>query len=424
MPESSQAARAAVDGLRTEFKNLLHERLPGGPVQAQLDARSADEPWVWADRLAAGLAECGADRDEGILFAARRLLALTDPAGTQAGKYAITFEDGTGVQVGDRNLQHNVNAAPDSTVAVGGRDAYSVTGDRNRINSPEDKRKYLGLGFFPSFVNAHPLISSVVVVVGVVVAVTVFTQSSHGSDDSDRSPRSGAAVPSGSGRGSASVVPGQGPSSPGNLAGKVEIAPRTVNLTADGTEDWVHWGYLASDGGGAEFIGHPARQDCPRDGRCVIRRQGGTALIGALTPTGSFDQSKLPFRLYVRDAWSTFAWTDGTNPRAVEGARTVLYNAGAGNGFRIQVPADQTGRRLRLYIGNWNGAIRTTAALSDDQGTPYVDTSPRASSYHWMYTFDYRASKPGQSLTVTIAITDDFGGANTAISAATLQRTG
>ncbi|GAB3726684.1 RIP homotypic interaction motif-containing protein [Amycolatopsis oliviviridis] len=45
--------------------------------------------------------------DEELVTAALKVLELTDPAGTRAGKYRVTLRGNKGVQVGDHNTQTN-----------------------------------------------------------------------------------------------------------------------------------------------------------------------------------------------------------------------------------------------------------------------------------------------------------------------------
>jgi hypothetical protein len=53
--------------------------------------------------LAVVLTASGADADLGVMSAARAVLALADPAGTQIGKYTVDAREAKGLQVGDNN---------------------------------------------------------------------------------------------------------------------------------------------------------------------------------------------------------------------------------------------------------------------------------------------------------------------------------
>ncbi|MFL6117171.1 MAG: hypothetical protein ACJ786_38340, partial [Catenulispora sp.] len=88
------------------LKGTLVRRLVGRrKALAQLETVVA-EPGVGAADLAAELTMADAV-DLHVLDTARRLLALVDAAGTQAGKYQVRTRGGQGVQVGDNNTQHN-----------------------------------------------------------------------------------------------------------------------------------------------------------------------------------------------------------------------------------------------------------------------------------------------------------------------------
>lgn len=65
-----------------------------------------------AGPLTAELTETGAGDDAGLVMAAHALMSLVDEAGSQAGKYTVYVHGSQGVQVGDRNIQHNIFGAP------------------------------------------------------------------------------------------------------------------------------------------------------------------------------------------------------------------------------------------------------------------------------------------------------------------------
>jgi hypothetical protein len=84
---ASQSVKDAYAALKGLIQRRFHGRYEVEVALAQHETK----PEVWAPTLREELAQVGADRDEGILEAARRLLALLDPAGTAGGKYRIEF---------------------------------------------------------------------------------------------------------------------------------------------------------------------------------------------------------------------------------------------------------------------------------------------------------------------------------------------
>ncbi|MGI5146878.1 hypothetical protein ACQEVC_10915 [Plantactinospora sp. CA-294935] len=102
-------ASAAVKDAYAGLKALLKAHL-GGHGDEVVQALDADEtaPGVWGETcLGEVLTESGAAADEQVVAAARRVLQLTDPVGSAAGKYQIDLREAKGVQVGDHNTQHN-----------------------------------------------------------------------------------------------------------------------------------------------------------------------------------------------------------------------------------------------------------------------------------------------------------------------------
>jgi hypothetical protein len=218
--------------------------------------------------------------------------------------------------------------------------------------------------------------------------------------------------------------PGGGGDLQGLLEGRASGVLTAVDLSAAGKLDWVHWGYLESDDTSPDrqFYGNPVQVDCQPASRCLNRKQGGSPRIGDFTPVGDVDVTT-PFRLYGRDG-TRISWSNGAPVRRVVDARTVFYVAHAGNGYRIRVPADQTVHVFTLYLSLWNAKVQCVASLSDRSASDYTDDSltpdyPRGRNNS--YTFTYRAAHPGQTLTVTITIVEDHGGANAAVSAAALS---
>ncbi|MCU7722544.1 hypothetical protein ODJ79_02335 [Actinoplanes sp. KI2] len=139
----------ALDAGLDRLELLIRSRLGNDPALARLEQESlAGEP--------------ASDQSRQAITSAILRQAESDPHFAYQLESAVT------------NLQQIVSAAPHSTTAVGGRDAFAVTGDNNYINSPVDKRKYFGLGFIVNLFQSHPVVSSIVGVV-VVLGATALT---------------------------------------------------------------------------------------------------------------------------------------------------------------------------------------------------------------------------------------------------------
>lgn len=99
-----------------------------------------------------------------------------------------------------------------------------------------------------------------------------------------------------------------------SLSGQLATPPAIVNLTSEGTADWIHWGLI--------------------DETSINRKSGVTPMLGDYTIIGTS-----PVRRYD-DNPSGFTWSDGTPTASVANTPTYLYVTGVGNGFEYSVPAD------------------------------------------------------------------------------------
>jgi len=168
------------------------------------------------------------------------------------------------------------------------------------------------------------------------------------------------------------------------LAGTLATPPTLVNLTTEGTADWIHWGLI--------------------DETSVNRKSGVTPMLGDYTVIGTS-----PVQRYD-DNPSSFAWSDGTPTTSVANTPTYLYVTGVGNGFEYSVPADTTLRTVKVYVGVWAAQGQMTATLSDNSTSSYSDSSliNTTDHAHGVYTFQYRAAPPGHSLVIRWSATDNY----------------
>jgi hypothetical protein len=177
----------------------------------------------------------------------------------------------------------------------------------------------------------------------------------------------------------------------GSLRGSGTSATTAVNLTTEGSLDWVHWGDTS-----------------------LNRKAGVTAQLSTYTKVGTGTAE--PYNNDPR----TLSWTDGTPTGISSNNRDGLYINGTGQGFSFTAPADTTQRTLVVHVGGYNSGGTLTALLSDGSAASFTDTTAAASGqYDRNYTLIYSAASAGQTLTVTWKMSSGSG--NVTLSAAGLQ---
>jgi hypothetical protein len=111
----------------------------------------------------------------------------------------------------------------------------------------------------------------------------------------------------------------------GSLTGSRAAPTNWVNLTLEGTGDWAHWG-LATN---ASFE----------------HKDGVAQEISDFTVFGTNSVQRLT------DSFTAYSWSDGTPAASATNSTTGVFIYGVNNGFQIQVTADTTPRRLKVYVG-------------------------------------------------------------------------
>jgi hypothetical protein len=148
------------------------------------------------------------------------------------------------------------------------------------------------------------------------------------------------------------------------VRGKV---PATVNLSAEGTRDWVHWG---------------------QDGTFSLERDqdGGFAILEGAPTAPRFRHALSPQR---------FSWTKGDPVERSDGTPTGIRTCGKNNGFTITAPAGTTTRTLRLYVGAVAAKGRLEARLTTGAVRAVTTTIEQrdATLATSMITLTYRAPK-------------------------------
>jgi hypothetical protein len=183
------------------------------------------------------------------------------------------------------------------------------------------------------------------------------------------------------------------------LSFTVAKPPQQVDLGAEGTSDWGHWG-LANEKS--------------------FDRRDGPALIGELKPLGGKGWARYDGNL------TGFSWAGGTPTATASDTRTGIFAAGNGGGFQLSVPADLSLRRLRVYLGGWHARGKFDAVLSDGSAPACTDSSTgNLDGNYWnVYELLYRAKSPFQTLTFTYDQVEERGGGNVNFQAVSLAVVG
>lgn len=175
-----------------------------------------------------------------------------------------------------------------------------------------------------------------------------------------------------------------------------------INLTQEGTLDWIHWGYV--------HLPH------------IKNRKIGPALIGDVKRVG-----KDPIQTYENNP-THYAWSNGTPVKEVTGTQSGIFMDGRGAGFEFSAPATTTNRTLKVFAGFWGngGKPIITVNLSDGSAPEftYVCQHDRDGKkghdglYNVVFTITYKATKPDATLNIRYV---NEGGGNLELQAAALK---
>jgi hypothetical protein len=181
------------------------------------------------------------------------------------------------------------------------------------------------------------------------------------------------------------------------------VADGTIDLTAEGTLDWAHWGFSSA----ASFE----------------HKLTGSA-IGNATVVGTGVQ------LQITAVSLAATWADGTPDMTSTTASGTATATGTGvhapGGLSFVVPAGVAPRTLRVYVGVKAANGRFDAVLSGIVATSYTNTQSAASNavVHLVYDIVYNAASDGQTLTITWTDTGDASSGSSSFAmllSATLQ---
>lgn len=184
----------------------------------------------------------------------------------------------------------------------------------------------------------------------------------------------------------------------GYLGGSLAPVPPAVDLTVEGPQDWIHWGYGWAD---------------------AIDRK---ASVPARIP--DFAQLGNNALVQVSDYPVGFSWSDGT-PNAAAYTTAAVSVAGLTNGFELAVPAMTYTQTLAVYVGLYASQGTLQAFLSDFSAPAFTDSSIQTfyNRDFGFYTLGFAAAAPGQNLKVRYTSSAQYDmtyDGNVCLAAATL----
>lgn len=169
-----------------------------------------------------------------------------------------------------------------------------------------------------------------------------------------------------------------------------------LDLSAEGTTDWAHWGLT---------------------GTSFNHKAGVTPQISNFAQIGNRAAQQFT------NNPTLFSWTGGTPTVSAANVDKGLWMRGLNNGYQVSVAADTVPRTLKIYVGLWAAGAQFEASLSDGSAPVYIDTSqvnPTVTT-NLIYTLNYQAATPGQTLTVRWTMNQTFNSwSNVTLQAATL----
>jgi len=200
------------------------------------------------------------------------------------------------------------------------------------------------------------------------------------------------------------------------VSGHGDPSPPVVDLSQEGTSDWVHWGRLD-----AYSVDRKSGGD--QIGRLVILGAGAVEQ-DTTSPTRYSWTGGAPTVSISNTATSTptvsISDTATSTPTvSISDTATGISITGVGSGFRLHVPARAGVSILRVYVGVSGGRGLLTATLGHGARPAYSDRpflyTRRASNV--VYTLTYRSA----SITVDWTLLRDNGNGSVTVQAATLR---
>jgi len=197
------------------------------------------------------------------------------------------------------------------------------------------------------------------------------------------------------------------------LTGSVTSIPKntSVNLSTNGTIDWVHWGLFTES--------------------TVNRKAGVNPQIGDFSLLSAGGSNSFTLAFQFSDNENGYTWTDGDPVAGVTNTTTGVWAYGIpsiGTGFELSVPAGTALRTLKVYCGVFAGAGRFTASLSDNSASDYTTSFSNipGNGPSREVTLHFAAASPDQTLTVrwVLQMPGGSASANVTLQAAALSAEG
>ncbi|HKR30054.1 MAG TPA: IPT/TIG domain-containing protein, partial [Terriglobales bacterium] len=190
----------------------------------------------------------------------------------------------------------------------------------------------------------------------------------------------------------------------GELAATIAAPPNTVDLTQQGTADWILLG---------------------RDPNVDVDRKANVAPLIHTTAEPSIGGVSLidwAYSYFYDDNLVTYTAEDGNNQ--VGPVTCGIFLPNPGSGFEFSIDAGTTERTVNIYLGAYRAQGELEAYLSDGSAVPFVDTSTDSGATNvknQVYSLTYHAASEGQKLIVRYTLLNNYDYGNVTLQAITVN---
>lgn len=186
---------------------------------------------------------------------------------------------------------------------------------------------------------------------------------------------------------------------PSGMGGQLTVsytnlpAGSQVNLTTEGTADWVHWGEI--------------------NDLTVTRKAGVGPQISDVETLSSDELSYVGYFRWTNNL-TRFSWSDGTATLSATNSTNGVYvyseNLVDGAGVKVTAPADTRLRTLKLYVGKEKADGQLVAWLSDSSAGAYTNLFNDNKDDSRVYALTFAANSPDQQLNIAWTLQNARGG--------------